>query len=89
MTDNEKETLSQHIAQLLCEFCEDAVILPDTELDESGLLDSLAFMQLLSALEDEGYCIQPTQYEKSRFSTARKIADICAELQADDYPPAR
>ena len=64
---------------LLSEYCEhDGEILPDTELLDSGMLDSLAFIELLNALEDMGITIQPTRYPRSAFSTPRNIAGICA-----------
>lgn len=65
---------------LLSEFCEhDGEIKPDTELLESGLLDSLAFIELLNALEDMGCGIQPTRYPRERFSTPESIAEMCRE----------
>lgn len=66
------------VISLLSEFCEhDEPITPDTELLESGLLDSLAFIELLNALEDMGAEIQPTQYPRSAFSTPRSIFEMC------------
>lgn len=66
------------IVSLLNEFCDtDSPIIADTELLESGLLDSLAFIELLSALEDMGFDIQPTRYPKSNFATAETIYNMC------------
>ena len=66
------------IISLLNDFCDyDSPITTDTELLESGLLDSLAFIELLSALEDMGFDIQPTQYPKSNFATAESIYEMC------------
>ncbi len=66
------------IVGLLSEFCEhDAEILPDTELLDSGILDSLAFIELLNALEDMGCPVQPTQHPRECFSTPEKIAGLC------------
>lgn len=74
------DELSLYITGLLRELCESGrKIQPDTELLESGLLDSYAFLQLLTALEDNGYDIQPTRHPKECFSSARSIAAICAE----------
>lgn len=68
----------QDIVGLLSDFCEhDSEIEPDTELLESGLLDSLAFIELLNALEDMGCEIQPTQYPRVMFSTPASIAEMC------------
>ncbi len=66
------------IISFLNEFCDcETPITADTELLQSGLLDSLAFIELLSALEDIGFDIQPTQYPKSNFATAESIYKMC------------
>lgn len=66
------------IVSILNEFCDsDEPVTADTELLKSGLLDSLAFIELLSALEDLGFEIQPTQYPKSSFATAKSIYEMC------------
>lgn len=68
----------QTIIELLSEFCEhDGRICPETELLDSGLLDSLAFIELLNTLEDMGCSIQPTQHSRECFSTPEKIAELC------------
>lgn len=69
---------TETIIELLSEYCEhDGEILPDTELLESGMLDSLAFIELLNALEDMGVTVQPTQLPRSAFATPASIAQIC------------
>ena len=72
------------IIVLLSEICEhDCEITPQTELLDSGILDSLGFIELLNALEDMGCCIQPTRVPRERFSTPLEIADLCNSL--DDF----
>lgn len=72
------------IIELLSEFCEhDREIMPDTELLDSGLLDSLAFIELLNALEDMGCAIQPTQHPREQFSTPSSIAKLCEDTQTN------
>lgn len=74
------------IISLLSEFCEhDSEITPETELLDSGILDSLGFIELLNALEDMGCSIQPTQFPWESFSTPLAIAGICnfADVAAD------
>lgn len=72
------------IISLLSEFCEhDEDIAPDTELLDSGILDSLGFIELLNALEDMGCPVQPTQFPRERFSTPLEIAGIC---HSEDVP---
>lgn len=75
-----EEITIERIISLLSEFCDcDSAISEDTELLESGLLDSLAFIQLLSALEDIGYDIQPTQYPRTKFATPQSIFEMCLD----------
>lgn len=78
------EVTVEEIVSLLSEFCEhDREIMPDTELLESGLLDSLAFIELLNALEDRGCDIQPTRQPRERFATPESIAIMCKETQTN------
>lgn len=70
-----------NVADLLFEICEDeAVYEENTDLIESGLLDSYAFIELFSRLEDEGIVIQPTQINRSLLRTVSGIERIIAEL---------
>jgi len=65
------------ISKILYEICEDdAVLYPDCELIESGILDSLAFIELFSYLEDEGIMIQPTRIDRTLLKTPRSIATL-------------
>ena len=65
------ELTPEAVCGFLNEFCEhDRPILPETELLESGLLDSLAFIELLNALEDMGCTLQPTRIPRERFACA-------------------
>lgn len=65
------------IYKILYEICEDdAVLDPDCELIESGILDSLAFIELFSFLEDEGIMIQPTRIDRTLLKTPRSIAAL-------------
>lgn len=71
------EITPETIAALLNEFCDHgAEITPDTELLESGLLDSLAFIELLNALEDMGCQLSPARTPRESFATARSIAGL-------------
>lgn len=72
-------TIDEMIA-FLYEFCEpEQPILPDTELLESGLLDSMAFIELLDALADRGCELQPTRCPRSAFSTPESIVKLCRD----------
>ncbi len=69
------------IAKLLYEICEDeAVYEKDIDLIESGLLDSYAFIELFSRLEDYGINIQPTRIDRTKLRTINGIEELI-----DDY----
>jgi D-alanine--poly(phosphoribitol) ligase subunit 2 len=56
---------------------------PDADLIEGGLLDSLALVELLFAIEQElGTQIPPEQLEVERFRTLERLAELVAECQA-------
>ena len=66
-----------NIYELLYDVCEDdAVYDPECELLESGILDSFAFIELFSRLEDEGIELQPTRIDRSFLSTPKKIEEL-------------
>lgn len=54
--------------------------LPDLDLVAAGLLDSLAFVELLVGLEPiVGEPIPPTEVDRSELSTLNKVLDFVAE----------
>ena len=54
-----------NVSDLLYEICEDeSVYNPDFDLIESGLLDSYAFIELFSRLEDQGIILQSLIQER-------------------------
>ncbi|MBQ2724640.1 MAG: D-alanine--poly(phosphoribitol) ligase subunit 2 [Clostridia bacterium] len=68
------------IPKLLYEICgNEAVYDPDCELLESGLLDSLALIELVSRLEDEGVVIHLTRIDRQLLKTPRSIAKLVSE----------
>ena len=65
------------VSKILYEICEDEnVYNPDFDLIDSGLLDSLAFIELFSALEDEGIVIQPTRIDRELLRTPSSIQKL-------------
>lgn len=65
------------ISRLLFELTEDERVFdPDYDLIESGALDSLAFIELFSSLEDEGIELQPTRIDRSELRTPASIARL-------------
>lgn len=69
------------ISKILYELCGDeAVLSPDCELLESGLLDSFALIELVDILEEQGIELHLTQIDRSRLKTPRSIEELVAEL---------
>ena len=65
------------IRKILVDVCDSEDVLnPDIDLIESGLLDSLAIINLFTELDDLGIEIQPTQFEKNDFRTIEGILKI-------------
>ena len=66
-----------NIPKILCEICEDeGVYEKNIDLIESGLLDSYAFIELFSRLEDYGINIQPTRIDRSQLRTVKGIEKL-------------
>lgn len=63
------------VRRLLAEACGGA-LREETDLLETGLLDSLALITLLDGLEDMGVEIQPTQVERDAFRTVSSILEL-------------
>ena len=74
--------MEEKILNLLVELCEDDDVKNDLDDDlfESGLLDSLAFAELLYAIEENfGVIIAPSELERSDINTANKIINLVKE----------
>ena len=68
------------ICNLLYEICEDKnVYNKDFDLINSGLLDSYAFIELFSKLEDLGITIQPTRIDRELLRTPKSIENLIKE----------
>jgi len=71
--------MKEKLLKILERICDDEIVRMDDELDliENGLMDSLATAELLMEIEEEwGVVLSPSEYDKSDFSTVRKIMDI-------------
>jgi acyl carrier protein len=65
------------IQQLLYEICEDEGVFEENiDLIESGILDSYAFIELFSKLEDYGINIQPTRIDRTQLRTVKGIENL-------------
>lgn len=66
-----------NVSDLLYEICEDKhVYEQDFDLIESGLLDSYAFIELFSKLEDYGIELQPTRIDRNLLRTPKTIEQL-------------
>lgn len=69
------------ISKLLYEICEDEKVFEkNIDLVESGLLDSYAFIELFSRLEDYGINIQPTRIDRSKLRTVKGIEELISDF---------
>lgn len=71
--------MREEILNLLAEICEDDAAKEDmqTELFESGLLDSLGFAEFLVELEDQfGIVIAPSEVAREDINTPEKILKL-------------
>lgn len=69
--------MEKTIKKLLVEVCNSEGVLENgVNLIESGLLDSLALINLLMALEEMGIILQPTQIDKSCFTSVENITEL-------------
>ena len=57
---------------------------PETELLDSGILDSFALIQLFNALEDRGVALQPTQVRREEMKTPAAIAEAISQRANKD-----
>lgn len=70
------------VPALLYEICEDeAVYEPDIDLLDSGLLDSYAFIELFTVLEDYGVFLQPTRIDRNLLRTVKGIEKLIADYK--------
>lgn len=71
--------MEEKVLDLLEEICEDDVVREDMELNlfEEDLLDSLAFTELLVAIEEQfGIVISPSEVERKDVETPAKIIEL-------------
>ena len=66
-----------NVADILFEVCEDKKVYEKgIDLIESGLLDSYAFIELFTTLEDYGIFLQPTRIDRSKLRTVNGIEEL-------------
>ena len=67
--------LEEKVLSIIEEICEDDVIYEerDINLKEEGLMDSLAFVELLVRMEEFGIEVAPTEVTYEEIDTPNKI----------------
>lgn len=67
--------LEEKILAMIEEICEDDVVYEDRDihLKEEGLMDSLAFVELLVRMEEFGITVAPTEVTYEEIDTPNKI----------------
>jgi D-alanine--poly(phosphoribitol) ligase subunit 2 len=75
-------TMEEKVLDILERICEDSVVREDRDVDlfETGLLDSLGFVELLVDLEDAlGIVISPSETDRSQLNTPNKLLAFLKE----------
>ena len=70
------------VSDILFEITEDrAVYDENTDLIESGILDSYTLIELFATLEDHGVFLQPTRIDRALLRTVRGIEELIDKYQ--------
>lgn len=74
--------MEEKLLEILERICDDDIVREDPEMDliEEGLMDSIAIVELIVAVEEEfGVTLSPTEYEKKDLASVRKIEKVLLE----------
>lgn len=74
--------MKDRVLEILANFCEEDAVKEDLSIDlfETGLLDSLAFIEMMIELEDAfGITITPSELDREQINTPQKILDLVAK----------
>ena len=74
--------MESKLLDILAELCDDDEVKEDLDIDlfKSELLDSLAFAELLAAIEDNfGVVIAPSEVDREDINTPNKIISLIKE----------
>ena len=70
------------VKKILHEISENSDVFKENiDLVDSGILDSYAFIELFSRLEDLGIVIQPTRIDRTKLRTVAGIESLIDEYQ--------
>ncbi|MFV0518341.1 MAG: D-alanine--poly(phosphoribitol) ligase subunit DltC [Aminipila sp.] len=71
--------MKEKVLNILEDICEDGIVKEELDIDlmKSGLMDSLAFAELLALLEEElGIILSPSEFQREDLNTPAKIIEI-------------
>jgi len=72
------------LKKLLYDNCDDETIFdPDVDLIDSGIMDSLVIIELLTRLEDQGIVIQLTQIDRNQLRTISGILKLINSINKE------
>ena len=76
--------MEERILEILEEICEDEVVYEDKDINlkEEGLMESLAFVELLVRLEEFGIEVAPKEVTYEEIDTPNKIIKYVSERVA-------
>lgn len=72
----DREELEEQVLEMLEEICDDEAVREERDIDlfDAGLLDSMAAIEVLVAIEERfGIDIAPTAVERDEMNTVNKI----------------
>lgn len=78
----DRNMLEQEVIDLLADICDDDAVAEERDIDlfDAGLLDSLAGIEVLVAIEERfGVQIAPAEVERAEMNSVNKIIDRIAE----------
>jgi methoxymalonate biosynthesis acyl carrier protein len=82
------EEVTRRLARLFAERLNTEVPAADTDLFETGILDSLRFVELLATLEESfGVRVSVEELEIDDFRSLARIADFLIAKSAQPAPP--
>ena len=77
--------MKEKLLNMLAEICEDDIVKSDLDVDlfETGLVDSLVFIELLVQIEETFNVVtSPSEIDRSMVNTPRKLLDyVAARMQ--------
>lgn len=71
--------MEEKVLEMLVEICEDDIVKTNKEVElfETGIMDSLAFAELLFAIEDNfGIVVAPSEIDRKDINTPQKIINL-------------